>query len=85
MVSALNSADYNERLKELGMTTLEERRHQADIFVAEPEPVGAKIFWLEPEPIFLGRLRLLFLTSEKQNDLKMFIFNCILYIFLHNK
>ena len=65
MVSALNSADYNERLKELGMTTLEERRHQADIFVAEPEPVGAKIFWLEPEPIFLGRLRLLFLASEK--------------------
>ena len=63
MVSALNSADYNERLKELGMTTLEERRHQADIFVAEP--VGAKIFWLEPEPIFLGRLRLLFWASEK--------------------
>ena len=40
---------------------------------------------LEPKPIFLGRLRLLFLASEKQNDLKMFIFHCILYIFLYNK
>ena len=33
--------------------------------VAEPEPVGAEVFWLEPEPIFWGRLRHLFLTSEK--------------------
>ena len=31
MVSGLKSADYEERLKELGMTTLEERRHQADM------------------------------------------------------
>ena len=44
-------------------------------------------FWLEPEPIFLGWLRPLFLASEKQNDLMMFIFHCIplLNIFLYNK
>ena len=45
-------------------------------------------FELDPEPIFLGRLRLLFLASEKQNDLKMITFHCmytVLYIFLHNK
>ena len=39
----------------------------------------------EPEPILLGRLHLLFLASETQNDLKMFIFHCILYIFFNNK
>ena len=42
-------------------------------------------FELEPEPISLGRLRLLFLASEKRNDLKIFIFLCIRYIFLYNK
>ena len=42
-------------------------------------------FELEPESNFLGQLRLLFLASEKQNDLKMFIFHCTLYIFLYNK
>ena len=48
--------------------------------------VGADIkFELEPEPIFVGRFRLLLLASEKQNDLKMLIFHCILYIFLYNK
>ena len=52
--------------------------------VAEPELVGAELFWLEPKPIFLGRLRLLFFASEKPNDLKIFIFHCILYIFLYN-
>ena len=31
MVSGLKSADYEGRLKELGITTLEERRHQADM------------------------------------------------------
>ncbi len=31
MVSGLNSKDYAERLKELGLQTLEERRHQADM------------------------------------------------------
>ena len=63
--------------------------------VVEPEPVGAEVFLakagadlkfeLEPEPIFLGRLRLLFLASEKRNYLKMFFFHCILDIFLYNK
>ena len=39
---------------------------------------------LEPIPVpvpILGRLRLLFLASEKRNDLKMFI---VMYIFLYN-
>ncbi len=31
MVSGLKSDDYSERLSELGLTTLEERRHQADM------------------------------------------------------
>jgi hypothetical protein len=31
MVSGLRSREYEDRLKELGMTTLEERRHQADM------------------------------------------------------
>jgi ribonuclease P/MRP protein subunit RPP40 len=31
MVSGLKSADYEERLKELGLSTLEERRHQVDM------------------------------------------------------
>jgi hypothetical protein len=31
MVSGLLSHDYNERLKELKMTTQEERRHQSDM------------------------------------------------------
>jgi hypothetical protein len=31
MVSGLRSRDYEDRLKELGMTTLEERRHQGDM------------------------------------------------------
>ena len=37
----------------------------------------------EPEPIFLGRLRQIFGISEKQNDLRMFIFHCIHYT-VHN-
>jgi hypothetical protein len=31
MVSGLRSRDYEERLKEIGLTTLEERRHRADM------------------------------------------------------
>ncbi len=31
MVSGLKGKEYKERLKELGLTTLEERRHQADM------------------------------------------------------
>ena len=33
----------------------------------------------EPEPIFWVGFGSFFLASEKQNDLKMFIFHCILY------
>ena len=54
--------------------------------VAEPEPVGAEVFWLEPEPIFLGRLRLLFLASEKRdNDVHFSLYTVhILIIVGHN-
>ncbi len=31
MVSGLKGKDYNQKLLELGLTTLEERRHQADM------------------------------------------------------
>jgi ribonuclease P/MRP protein subunit RPP40 len=31
MVSGLSGTNYKEKLKELGLTTLEERRHQADM------------------------------------------------------
>jgi hypothetical protein len=31
MISGLKSTTYEERLKELGITTLEERRHQSDM------------------------------------------------------
>jgi ribonuclease P/MRP protein subunit RPP40 len=31
MIAGLKSRDYNERLKELGLTTMEERRHQLDM------------------------------------------------------
>ena len=31
MVSGLKAGTYEEKLKELGLTTLEERRHQADM------------------------------------------------------
>ncbi len=31
MVSGLKGTEYEERLKELGLITLEERRHQADM------------------------------------------------------
>jgi len=35
MVSGLRSREYGERLKELGMQTLEERRHQADMLMVQ--------------------------------------------------
>ena len=35
MVSGLQSKDYGERLKELGLQTLEERRHQADMAMVQ--------------------------------------------------
>ncbi len=31
MIASLKSRDYSERLKELGLTTMEERRHQPDM------------------------------------------------------
>ena len=31
MISGLRASEYEDRLKELGLTTLEERRHQADM------------------------------------------------------
>ena len=56
---------------------------------SEPRFSGRSRFkiWAGARYDFLGRLRLLYLASEKKNDLKMFIFHCIpvLYIVLHNK
>ena len=34
MVSGLRGQEYEDRLKELGLTTLKERRHQADMAMA---------------------------------------------------
>ena len=33
LISGLRAREYEDRLKELGLTTLEERRHQADMAV----------------------------------------------------
>ena len=51
MVSGLRSTEYEDRLKELGMTTLEERRHQADMammFKTMRGVDGQKEEWFTP-------------------------------------
>ena len=53
--------------------------------VAEPEPVGAEVLLAGAGADFFGSAPATFLASEKRNDLNMFIFLCILYIFLYNK
>ena len=40
MISGLRARDYEDRLKELGLTTLEERRHQADMAMVYKVPTG---------------------------------------------
>ena len=44
----------------------------------------SRAFLAGAETDFFGSAPPTFLTSEKPNDLKIFIFHCILYIFLYN-
>ena len=50
MVSGLRTRTYEERLRELGLTTLEERRHQADM--AMVHKIVHRQSGLEPETWF---------------------------------
>ena len=38
LISGLRAREYEDRLKELGLTTLEERRHQADMAMVQVDP-----------------------------------------------
>jgi hypothetical protein len=62
MVSGLRSRDYEDRLKELNLTTLEERRHQADMLLMYKICTGkdgmAKEDWFSPAPAAAARTRL---------------------------
>jgi hypothetical protein len=61
MVSGLVSRDYEDRLKELMMTTLEERRHQADMLQMYKIASGAGQLdeegWFRPPPAAAARTR----------------------------
>ena len=72
---------------ELAVTVMQCCGAGAEVFLAVAGAGADLKFELEPEPEpnFLGRLRLFFLAIEKQNDLKMFIFHRIIYIFLYNE
>jgi hypothetical protein len=51
MVSGLRTGHYEERLKELGMITLEERRHQADMLHMSKTASGGQLDeagWFRP-------------------------------------
>lgn len=50
MVAGLRATEYEERLKELGLLTLEERRHQADMLMVHK--IMHRIGGLEPETWF---------------------------------
>jgi hypothetical protein len=61
MVSGLQGHDYESRLKELGLTTLSERRHQADMLmmfkVANRQGQLDEAGWFEPLPPMAARMR----------------------------
>jgi hypothetical protein len=61
MVSGLRGSTYEDRLKELALTTLEERRHQADMaqmYKICTEKDGLKRSdWFEPPPAAAARTR----------------------------
>jgi Reverse transcriptase (RNA-dependent DNA polymerase)/Endonuclease-reverse transcriptase len=60
MVSGLQSRDYEGRLKELKLTTLEERRHQADMLQMYKEVSSghaAQTAWFRPAPEAAARTR----------------------------
>ena len=50
MVSGLASREYGDRLRELGLQTLEERRHQADMVMVHK--IMHRMGGLEPETWF---------------------------------
>jgi hypothetical protein len=61
MVSGLLSRDYEARLRELGLTTLEERRHQADMLMLYKAQNGYGQLneegWFNPPPPAAARMR----------------------------
>jgi ribonucleases P/MRP protein subunit RPP40 len=61
MVSGLQGQDYESRLKELGLTTLSERRHQADMLMMFKAAHGQgqldEAGWFEPPPPAAARMR----------------------------
>jgi hypothetical protein len=61
MVSGLQSRDYEGRLRELGLTTLEERRHQADMAHMHKICTGkdglSRADWFEPPTEAAARTR----------------------------
>jgi ribonucleases P/MRP protein subunit RPP40 len=61
MVSGLASREYEARLKELGLTTLEERRHQADMLmmfkIAHGDGELSLADWYAPPPQAVERMR----------------------------
>jgi hypothetical protein len=62
MVSGLRRRDYEDRLKEQNLTTLEERRHQADMLhmykICTGKDGMAKEDWFIPAPAAAARTRL---------------------------
>jgi hypothetical protein len=61
MVSGLQGRDYEARLRELGMTTLEERRHQADMSMMHKVMTGSeddeRVAWFTPPTEAAARTR----------------------------
>jgi hypothetical protein len=61
MVSGLQGRDYEDRLRELGMTTLEERRHQADMSMMHKVMTSSKdeerVAWFTPPTEAAARTR----------------------------
>jgi hypothetical protein len=61
MISGLRGRDYEERLRELRLTTLEERRHQADMLhmykLCSGSTGQARADWFEPPPAAAARTR----------------------------
>jgi hypothetical protein len=62
MISGLRGREYEERLRELRLTTLEERRHQADMLhmykLCSGSTGQARADWFEPPPAAAARTRL---------------------------
>jgi hypothetical protein len=61
MVSGLQGAEYEQQLKELGLTTLEERRHQSHMLymyrICHEKDGSVRADWFEPTPPATARMR----------------------------